>query len=91
MVWNITSFVIGIIPKYLTSHGVKARVFVYQWGQDRGHRCVVFESGPKLAVYDEGGTRTLHHTTWATPPRQIAAALLKAARDKSKITKARWE
>lgn len=77
--------------KYLTSHGVKARILCYGYGKDQGHRVVVFQSAETLAIYDERGTRTMHHATWETSPKAIARALMVCDRDKRKITKAVWQ
>lgn len=77
--------------KYLTSHGVKARILIYQYGKDEGHRVVVFQSAESLAVYHDGGTRTIHNASWRTTPKELAKALLKVERDKRAVTMARWE
>lgn len=76
---------------YLSKHGVKARVLCYGWGKNKGHRVVVFQSGQSLAVYDERGTRSMHHATWDSPPKAIAKALMVCDRDNRKVTKAQWE
>lgn len=77
--------------RYLTAHGVKARILVYGYGKDKGHRVAVFQSGEAIAVYHDGGTRTIYHADWNTQPKAIATALMKSERDKRKVTMARWE
>lgn len=88
---NDCGLVAAAAYSYLSRHGVKARVLVYGYGKDKGHRVVVFEGGGAMCVYDENGTRTIHHSTWKTSPKAFAKALMKACRDKGKLTHARWE
>lgn len=88
---NDCGLVAAAAYRYLTSHGVKARVLVYGYGKDQGHRVVVFDGGGALCIYDENGTRTIHHATWKTSPTAFGKALMKASGDKGRLTYARWD
>lgn len=77
--------------KYLTAHGVKARLLNIRYGPDSGHTVVVYECvKDRFCIYDHEGSLVLDTTvSWKTHPTALARAwarYMKAER----VTKGKW-
>lgn len=77
--------------KYLTSHGVKAKVLQVRYGKRDGHTVVVFETAGKIKTYDYDGSLVFdENTTWDTPPKLLARAWAKEQGHGKKVTDGKW-
>lgn len=77
--------------KYLTSHGVKARILNIRYGDKDGHTVVVFENSTRIATYDHEGTLIFDDaTSWDTPPLLIARAWEKSSGTGKKVVAGKW-
>lgn len=77
--------------KYLTSHGVRARILNIRYGPSDGHAVVVFETSTRFATYDHDGSLIFDETvSWDTPPILLARAWAKANNIGKKVANGRW-
>lgn len=78
--------------RYLTSHGVKARILNIRYGKDDGHTIVVFEQATRLSTYDHEGCLifTDPQTSWDTSPTLMAKYWVQANKVKKKVTEGKW-
>lgn len=77
--------------KYLTSHGVKAKILNIRYGPQDGHTVVVFEIAGRISTYDHEGCLVFDKTaSWKTHPKLLANAWQKANNPKRKVVDGKW-
>lgn len=77
--------------KYLTSHGVKARILNIRYGNDDGHTVVIFEAAGRFCCYDHRGCLVYEKTvSWKMPPKLLARAWARANGIKKKVEDGKW-
>lgn len=77
--------------KYLTAHGVKAKILNIRYRPSEGHTIVVYASATRLATYDHDGSLIFTpEVTWDTPPVQFAKSWAKANGVRKRVTDGRW-
>lgn len=77
--------------KYLTSHGIKARILHIRYGKREGHAVTIFECDGRLKSYDQDGCLTYSRdASWKTPPKLLAKAWQKANNPKRKVVDGKW-
>lgn len=76
--------------KYLTSHGVKAKILNIRYGPKNGHTVVVFESAGRICTYDHEGCLIFDKTcSLKTNPTMLAKAWARENSGK-KVTEGKW-
>jgi hypothetical protein len=89
--YNDCGLIAAAAWKYLTSHGVKARILNIRYGPADGHTIVVFESSGRISTYDHDGCLVFdENTTWDTPPILLARAWVRANEVGKKVTGGKW-
>lgn len=77
--------------RYLTSHGVKARVLNIRYGKEDGHTIVIYENAGRIVTYDHDGSLIYEKgTTWDTKPLLLARSWAKANCVGRKVIDASW-
>lgn len=77
--------------KYLSAHGVKAKVLNIRYEPGEGHVIVVFQSGGRLATYDHDGSMVFDEkVTWDNINPKKAAKYWADANSGKTVTSAFW-